>query len=87
MRRTPRGVHACMQDPSNLEAIADERTRMLARATLQRVLDERYEKVHDGASQLAKELADSVASGPSNVLGALVGLLPLPSFLKGGGGK
>eukprot|EP00198_Chlamydomonas_reinhardtii_P004151 XP_001693487.1 predicted protein [Chlamydomonas reinhardtii] len=66
-----------------LEAvIPDPRLRMAARATLHRVLDERHEKVHDGATALAKELADSVARGPGDLLGGLVKLLPLPSFLQ-----
>ncbi|KAG2436609.1 hypothetical protein HYH02_011544 [Chlamydomonas schloesseri] len=71
-------------DPAReLEAvIADPRLRSAARATLQRVLDERHEKVHDAATALAKELADSVARSPGDLLGGLIKILPLPGFLK-----
>ncbi|EFJ49673.1 hypothetical protein VOLCADRAFT_89632 [Volvox carteri f. nagariensis] len=71
------------KDPENLEVIRDPRVRSAARATLQRVLDERHEKVREAATHLAKELADGVANGPGNLISGLLGLLPLPGFLKG----
>ncbi|GIL75396.1 hypothetical protein Vretifemale_5198, partial [Volvox reticuliferus] len=71
------------KDPQNLDVIRDPRVRSTARATLHRVLDERHEKVREGATQLAKELADVVTHGPGNLLSGLWGLLPLPGFLKG----
>ncbi|GLC35576.1 hypothetical protein PLESTM_000339300 [Pleodorina starrii] len=69
--------------PEDLSVIRDPVLRSAARATLQRVLDERHEKVREGATQLAKELTDSVTHGPSNLISGLWGMLPLPSFLKG----
>ncbi|KXZ49310.1 hypothetical protein GPECTOR_22g904 [Gonium pectorale] len=70
------------RDPTNLDVIRDPRVRMAARATIQKTLDERHEKVRDGATHLAKELADGMTHGPGNLISGLWGLLPLPSFLK-----
>ncbi len=67
-----------------MNVIRDPKLRSVARATLQRVLDERHEKVREGATELAKQLADGLTHGPGNLIAGLWGLLPLPAFLKGG---
>jgi hypothetical protein len=38
--------------------------------------------MREAATGLAKELADSVANSPGNLLSGLASLLPLPAFLK-----
>eukprot|EP00879_Flechtneria_rotunda_P007810 GHRR01008185.1.p1 GENE.GHRR01008185.1~~GHRR01008185.1.p1 ORF type:complete len:164 (+),score=21.48 GHRR01008185.1:817-1308(+) len=77
------------EDPSNLAALPDNKTKLLARSIIQQSVDERYCSIYFECTTTAKELAhtglkDVIPDSAGKVGGVIKDILPLPGFLKKG---
>jgi hypothetical protein len=73
-------VSRLYEDPSALDVLPDERTRLLARSIIQQAVDERYVVIYREATATAKELAHTGLKGAdyggNGSSGSLTTLMP-----------